>query len=115
MSTWSFNTLLELTPEQIRSLLAKGVKFEVDAEELVEDPVMMLEVTVSTEDHGIGGYEFWGCKGYDRRICHDIESVKCEGIEVETTPEQDKILNDRVEHRTHEVRCEEPEYDEIED
>ena len=107
--------MLELTPEQIRFLIASGVKFEADAEDLIADPVMLVEITVCTEDHGIGGYEYWGCRGYDRRIYHDIENVKCEGVEFETTEEQNKIIHERIEHRTREVPCEEPEYDPIEE
>ena len=114
--TWDFDTLLELTPEQIKYLLLKGVKFEAKLEELLEDPVMLLHVTVYTYDAGIGGYEFWGFHGVDKQIAHEVESITCEGVEMpQLTEEQKKELDRRIQGRAAAPVDAEPDYDFDED
>ena len=115
-STWDFYTLIALTPDQIRYLLDKGVKFELDIDELLDDPVMLLHVTVSTEDAGIGCYEYWGFHGVDKRICHEIESITCEDVEMpQLTQEQKDEIDRRVQQRASAQVCDEPDFDFDED
>lgn len=115
MSTWTFSTQLDVTPEQIKNLLEEGAKLFVDAEELLDDPRLMVEVTVSTEDQGIGHYEYWGATGYDKQIVHTIESVTCYGIELKTNEEQDDILKNRINACQQCLFEEEPDYEPLDD
>lgn len=45
------------------------------------------ECGVIEDDEGIGGYEYWGAKGYDSRI--ELRSACCDTDVTEDMPEED--------------------------
>lgn len=71
-----------------------------------EGDTVTVEVDIHCEDCGIGPYEYWGARGFHSDIRTFIEGVKCGGIEVPTTHDQDKAIKAQFKIECDEARLE---------